>query len=71
MATYNSKKFIDIGGVVYSRRAKLNWWVIDIVGYDINTERHLIVKDMSGEQSRIELDNDKLLLRERYTRTFK
>jgi hypothetical protein len=65
---YNSKKFISIGGVPYSRKAKLSGLPVYIIAYDINTERHLIIKNVFDEQKRIELDNDRLILRERYKR---
>lgn len=66
----DSKKFISIGGVPYSRTAELGGWEIKIVGYDINTERHLIVDTAFEKGRRIELDNDKLKLRERYQRNY-
>lgn len=66
-----ANKFINIGGVPYSTRAVLNGFFIDIIGYDINTERHLIISDASNQKRRIELDNSDLKLREKFTKTYK
>lgn len=62
--------FIEIGGCPYSRKALLKGWEIWIVGYDINTERHLIVYTPYEKNQRIELDNADLKLREKYSRSY-
>lgn len=72
--TKDKKKsnFINIGGAPYSRKALLNGLGVWIVGYDINTERHLIIRDLfGGNIRRIELDNYQLSLREKYQRNYK
>lgn len=58
----NTKDVIWIGGAPYKRKAVYKGWYCSIVGYDINTERHLIVKNTFGKEERIELDNDQLIL---------
>lgn len=60
---------IWIGGVPYRRKAKYKGWQCYIIGYDINTERHLLIRNTWGEEERIELDNDRLILTEaKYTK---
>lgn len=63
-AVKEKKKVIWIGGVPYYTKAELNGWQIEIVGYDINTERHLIVNTVFDKNKRIELDNERLILTE-------
>jgi hypothetical protein len=61
-------KFIDIGGAPYSTTATLKGWQIQIIGYDLNSERHLLIINQYGEEKRIDLDDENLILREKYQR---
>ena len=56
------KNTIWIGGGLYSKEAKYRGFPVKIVSYDVNTERHITIEWRSGDQERIELDNDQLEL---------
>lgn len=59
-----SSETINIGGASYFKKAELSGLPIEIIAFDINTERHLIIRNSFNEEVRIELDNDKLKLTE-------
>jgi len=68
MAKYDKTKFIWIGGALYSRTISYHGWRAKILGYDINTERHILIETAFGAKKKVELDDDRIIMRERYER---
>jgi hypothetical protein len=60
----SKREAISIGGVPYSKKAEWKGMPIEILRYDINSERRIFIKDAFGDQKWIDIDDEKLILKE-------